>query len=216
MGMSFGMAIDMWSVGCMMAELLLGRSLFTGASPGDQLYQYLQLLYDPALDPGHTMLSRSQHLLPFPLRLNYDSEPSIPHPSTPRQIISQPPPLPASSASVSNDRHTSQPLLDSKAMAKASPPLPRTDMASADRDPRDAPHTPSRSPAPPRRVHRSASGARLQALFPGVPVDALDFMLACLHLDPATRITAATARNHLFLAAVKPAPQPRNLKFSYV
>ncbi|CAA0820790.1 Shaggy-related protein kinase theta [Striga hermonthica] len=40
-------AIDMWSVGCVMAELLLGRPLFPGESSVDQLVEIIKVLGTP-------------------------------------------------------------------------------------------------------------------------------------------------------------------------
>eukprot|EP00298_Acanthocystis_sp_HF-20_P010488 c18882_g1_i2.p1 GENE.c18882_g1_i2~~c18882_g1_i2.p1 ORF type:complete len:369 (+),score=90.47 c18882_g1_i2:14-1120(+) len=41
-------AVDMWSVGCILAELLLGKPLFPGSSTMDQLSRILQVLPKPS------------------------------------------------------------------------------------------------------------------------------------------------------------------------
>lgn len=53
-------AIDVWSVGCVMAELLLGNPLFPGESSVDQLIEIIKILGTPtraeitAMNPFHT------------------------------------------------------------------------------------------------------------------------------------------------------------------
>ncbi|XP_031112605.1 shaggy-related protein kinase epsilon-like [Ipomoea triloba] len=53
-------AIDMWSVGCVMAELLLGRPLFPGESSIDQLVEIIKILGTPTreeiklMNPNYT------------------------------------------------------------------------------------------------------------------------------------------------------------------
>ena len=42
-------AIDMWSVGCVMAELLLGQPLFPGESGVDQLVEIIKVRTPPGL-----------------------------------------------------------------------------------------------------------------------------------------------------------------------
>lgn len=46
----YGPAVDMWSAGCILAELLLGRPLFTGKTEMEQLEQIFDLLGTPTLD----------------------------------------------------------------------------------------------------------------------------------------------------------------------
>ena len=52
MGVSFDEAIDMWSLGCVLAELYLGWPLFPGACEYDQITYICQTL-GPL--PGHIM-----------------------------------------------------------------------------------------------------------------------------------------------------------------
>ncbi len=56
-------AIDVWSVGCVMGELLLGKPLFPGDSGVDQLIELVKILGTPSLEqirrmnPDHPTLS---------------------------------------------------------------------------------------------------------------------------------------------------------------
>ena len=69
LGHAYDMAIDMWSLGCMAAELFLGLPLFPGASEHDLLVRIVDMLGMP---PDH-VLQKAQHtnrcpsLLPLPL-----------------------------------------------------------------------------------------------------------------------------------------------------
>lgn len=40
----YSVAIDMWSVGCIMAELALLEPFFVGANEGDQLFAILKIM----------------------------------------------------------------------------------------------------------------------------------------------------------------------------
>ena len=42
--------VDMWSVGCIMAELLTGQVLFPGSDHIDQLTKILQIVGTPSLE----------------------------------------------------------------------------------------------------------------------------------------------------------------------
>lgn len=59
-------AVDIWSVGCVFAELVLGKPLFAGDSEIGQLYQVFQLLGTPqeGVWPGVTSLPEWQPLFP--------------------------------------------------------------------------------------------------------------------------------------------------------
>ena len=48
-------AIDVWSVGCVMAELLLGQPLFPGESGVDQLVEIIKVLGTPTREQIHSM-----------------------------------------------------------------------------------------------------------------------------------------------------------------
>jgi len=56
----YSTAIDIWSLGCVMAELLLGNPLFPGESGVDQLIEIIKILGTPtqaqvkAMNPNHT------------------------------------------------------------------------------------------------------------------------------------------------------------------
>ena len=57
LGHAYDMAIDMWSLGCMAAELFLGLPLFPGASEHDLLVRIVDMLGMP---PDH-VLHKAQH-----------------------------------------------------------------------------------------------------------------------------------------------------------
>ena len=57
LGYPYNTAIDMWSLGCMAAELFLGLPLFPGASEHDLLTRMVDMLGTP---PEH-VLERAQH-----------------------------------------------------------------------------------------------------------------------------------------------------------
>ena len=48
-------SIDVWSVGCVMAELILGQPLFPGDSGVDQLVEIIKVLGTPSRDQIHSM-----------------------------------------------------------------------------------------------------------------------------------------------------------------
>jgi len=48
-------AIDVWSVGCVVAELLVGQPLFPGESGVDQLVEIIKVLGTPTKDQIHSM-----------------------------------------------------------------------------------------------------------------------------------------------------------------
>ena len=48
-------AIDVWSCGCVIAELLLGQPLFPGESGVDQLVEIIKVLGTPTRDQIHSM-----------------------------------------------------------------------------------------------------------------------------------------------------------------
>lgn len=43
-GKQYGTAVDIWSYGCTLAEMVLGRPLFPGTSSLDQLWHYTRCL----------------------------------------------------------------------------------------------------------------------------------------------------------------------------
>lgn len=46
-GARYGIAIDMWSLGCILAELLTGRPLFSGEDEGDQIACVIEIVGMP-------------------------------------------------------------------------------------------------------------------------------------------------------------------------
>lgn len=67
----YSTAIDIWSLGCVMAELLLGKPLFPGDTGVDQLIEIIKILGTPtreeihAMNPNHTSFSFPQ-IAPHP------------------------------------------------------------------------------------------------------------------------------------------------------
>jgi dual specificity tyrosine-phosphorylation-regulated kinase 2/3/4 len=47
LGSRYGLAIDMWSLGCIIAELLTGRPLLAGDDESDQMAAIIELLGTP-------------------------------------------------------------------------------------------------------------------------------------------------------------------------
>lgn len=62
----YGAAVDLWSVGCIMAELVCGRPLFPGDSEVDTLFKIFRVLGTPseAIWPGVSSLSHFQSEFP--------------------------------------------------------------------------------------------------------------------------------------------------------
>jgi len=52
---SYTSAIDIWSLGCVVAELLLGQPLFPGESGVDQLVEIIKILGTPSKEEIHSM-----------------------------------------------------------------------------------------------------------------------------------------------------------------
>ena len=48
LGANYGPEIDMWSFGCMVAELYLGKPLFPGENEQDQIKLYTELIGKPS------------------------------------------------------------------------------------------------------------------------------------------------------------------------
>ncbi len=68
LGLAYGPPIDMWSVGCIVAELFLGYPLLPGASSYDQLFRIIRMFGMPAkwmLEMGqHSQLFFNKQVLP--------------------------------------------------------------------------------------------------------------------------------------------------------
>jgi len=61
LGAKYGSPVDMWSLGCIVAELVTGRPLFAGDDEADQLSTHLEYLGMP---PGR-LLTRSRRTSEF-------------------------------------------------------------------------------------------------------------------------------------------------------
>jgi len=63
---TYGIGLDMWSVGCIFAEMLTNKPLFPGDSEIDELFQIFRALGTPNEDtwPGVTRLSNYQDTFP--------------------------------------------------------------------------------------------------------------------------------------------------------
>jgi serine/threonine protein kinase len=61
LGAGYGPSVDMWSLGCIVAELVTGRPLFTGEDEADQLASQMEYLGMPP----DRLLSRSRRAAQF-------------------------------------------------------------------------------------------------------------------------------------------------------
>lgn len=68
--MAYSTSIDMWAVGCLFGELLLGKPLFPGRNELDQLVQIFQLLGTP----NNRIWDGSEELLES-LRISFSPQP---------------------------------------------------------------------------------------------------------------------------------------------
>lgn len=64
--------VDVWSLGCVLAEMFLGEPLFPGENAGDQLVEIIKVLGTPtrdqilAMNPAHTLESRLSQVKAHP------------------------------------------------------------------------------------------------------------------------------------------------------
>jgi mitogen-activated protein kinase 1/3 len=65
MGSKYTKAIDVWAVGCILAEIILGKALFPGKDYRHQLQLILQVLGTPAL-PRNTREMEGHYLCQMP------------------------------------------------------------------------------------------------------------------------------------------------------
>jgi len=79
-------AIDMWSTGCVMAELLLGQPLFPGESSVDQLVEIIKVLGTPTKEELYAMNKVRRQLCCARCAWRQ---------LTPRVLTSRPPPAPS-------------------------------------------------------------------------------------------------------------------------
>merc|ERR1711977_621659 len=56
--------IDIWSIGCVIAEMFLGEPIFPGVSSKDQLLKIMQLLGTPTQSEVQAMCKKSKAKLP--------------------------------------------------------------------------------------------------------------------------------------------------------
>lgn len=74
-------AIDVWSQGCVLAELLLGAPIFPGSSAVDQLVEVIKVLGSPtkeellAMNPNYQEF-KFPHIVPQPLSIIF--KPTVP------------------------------------------------------------------------------------------------------------------------------------------
>ena len=60
----YNTAIDIWSVGCVVAEMFLGEPIFPGNSSKDQLLKIMQILGTPTTQEVTEMCKKSKAKLP--------------------------------------------------------------------------------------------------------------------------------------------------------
>lgn len=60
----YGTDIDIWSVGCVIAEMFLGEPIFPGVSSKDQLLKIMQILGTPTPTEVNEMCRKSKAKLP--------------------------------------------------------------------------------------------------------------------------------------------------------
>lgn len=59
----YGTPIDIWSVGCIFAELAMGRTLFEGSGNLDQLHKIIKTMGAPTQQEWPEYFSQSQSLM---------------------------------------------------------------------------------------------------------------------------------------------------------
>jgi len=64
---NYSTTVDMWSVGCIFAEMVTGRPLFPGTSEKDQLLKIFMLLGTPTPDTWPGMTKLPQYKSDFPI-----------------------------------------------------------------------------------------------------------------------------------------------------
>lgn len=80
------MKVDIWSLGCILAEMLLGTPIFAGSDEDDQMFRIVGILGSPTLDDAVSLAPhlREPELLvpPFPIkRIPFDqilTKPQLP------------------------------------------------------------------------------------------------------------------------------------------
>lgn len=82
----YTVAIDVWSYGCVMAELLLGTPIFPGPTAVDQLIEIVRIIGTPTKDEVMSMNPNYQEYKNFPV-VRPPSWPSIFKPNTDPQAI---------------------------------------------------------------------------------------------------------------------------------
>ena len=62
---NYGVEIDVWSIGCVIAEMFLGQPIFSGKSSKDQFLKIMNVLGNPSEDDINNMCSNITVTLPI-------------------------------------------------------------------------------------------------------------------------------------------------------
>jgi len=73
----YSTSIDIWSVGCIFAEMLNGRPLFPGSNESDQLMRIFKLLGTPSVEQWPEMADLSEYKPDFPVYPRQDIKAAI-------------------------------------------------------------------------------------------------------------------------------------------
>ncbi|GKT22971.1 hypothetical protein ADUPG1_012284, partial [Aduncisulcus paluster] len=203
---NYSTAVDIWAVGCLMAELFSGKPLFPGTCSLNQLTRIINLIGYPTDKQISSM--KSPYVIPL-----LESLPiSIPPPK-PKKRPSLLAPSPLDGRSRSSSRERPSTIHKSKSTSQV---LSKT--ASATRS-----FTRSLSQEPPTTLHpnhmlssitsdpelsqkfayctpSAHTVNRLRMTLPCAPAEAIDLISRMLLFDPACRITAEDALHHPYLA----------------
>ena len=73
----YGVKLDIWSVGCILAELLLGKPIFAGEDDEDQLFRIIAILGDLTAEDARAL---APHCQDVNMLINRDQPPIAPIP----------------------------------------------------------------------------------------------------------------------------------------